>query len=157
MCCEREPSNRDPWTTFSFREELNKLVSGGLPGVLAVLLQRRAHHSGGLIVTGHLMERRRAGPLPQHTWHVPQDAVLEGREGGVLIMQAICLQPGFRIWMTISPPYYTAWLNTCFWLVKQGVGLLFLYSRLMLRTTDRYYGRYSNSNRHNQFKSILNK
>ena len=80
-----------------------------------------------------------------------------GGRGGVLIMQAICLQPGFRIWMTISPPYYTAWLNTCFWLVKQGVGLLFLYSRLMLRTTDRYYGRYSNSNRHNQFKSILNK
>ena len=57
----RGPSDRDPGLTFSFREELDELVSGGLLDVLAVLLQGRAHHGGGLIVTGHLMGRGEEG------------------------------------------------------------------------------------------------
>lgn len=45
--------------TFALGEELDQLVSGRVFGVLVVLLQGRAYHSGRLVVTGYLRQQGR--------------------------------------------------------------------------------------------------
>lgn len=49
--------------TFSFRQKLDELISGCLFGVLIVLFQGRADHSGGLIVACDLSGNRRTSVI----------------------------------------------------------------------------------------------